>query len=183
MAIHPLGILTVEGSPRDRKIIAASLAQIDRLGTKAWCGYSFSWMACLGARAGQPDRALSNLKLFVEAFISRNGFHLNGDQTGRGYSSFTYRPFTLEGNFAAGQAVHEMLLQSWGGVVRVFPAVPGQVGRRRLPRPPRRGGLRRLRPARGRQDHLGQAFAPSAAGNCGSAIRSPAPRRRGIATT
>ncbi|MCX7428064.1 MAG: glycoside hydrolase N-terminal domain-containing protein [Planctomycetia bacterium] len=126
MAIHPLGILTVEGTPRDRKIIEASLAQIDRLGTKAWCGYSFSWMACLGARAGQPDRALSNLKLFVDAFISRNGFHLNGDQTGRGYSNFTYRPFTLEGNFAAGQAVHEMLLQSWGNTVRVFPAVPGQ---------------------------------------------------------
>jgi len=62
----------------------------------------------------------------------RNGFHVNGDQTKSGYSGFTYRPFTLEGNFLASQAVHEMLLQSWSatpgdihtGVIRVFPAMP-----------------------------------------------------------
>jgi alpha-L-fucosidase 2 len=34
------------------------------------------------------------------------------------------RAFTLEGNFAASQAVHEMLLQSWGNLIRIFPAVP-----------------------------------------------------------
>jgi hypothetical protein len=37
----------------------------------------------------------------------------------------TYRPFTLEGNFAFAAAVQEMLLQSHSGVLRVFPAVPG----------------------------------------------------------
>ena len=41
-----------------------------------------------------------------------------------GYSGFTYRPFTLEGNFAFASAVNEMLLQSHTGVIRVFPAVP-----------------------------------------------------------
>jgi alpha-L-fucosidase 2 len=124
MAIHPLGTLHVEGSDGDRRVIAASLADLERLGTSAWCGYSFSWMACMAARAGQPETAAKYLGRYLEAFISRNGFHVNGDYKRRGYSSFTYRPFTLEGNFAAGQAVHEMLLQSWGGVVRVFPAVP-----------------------------------------------------------
>lgn len=124
MPIHPLGILHVEGSDRDRRIIDASLAEIDRLGTRAWCGYSFSWMSCIAARAGQPERAARNLEIFLEAFISRNGFHVNGDHKRLGYSNFSYRPFTLEGNFAAGQAVHEMLLGSWGGLVRVFPAVP-----------------------------------------------------------
>ena len=43
-----------------------------------------------------------------------------------GLSSFHYRPFTLEGNFLAMEAVHEMLLQSHGGVIRLFPAVPTQ---------------------------------------------------------
>ena len=66
------------------------------------------------------------LAIYLEAFLSRNGFHINGDQTTKGYSNFRYRPFTLEGNFAAGQAVHEMLLQSWGGVLRVFPATPAK---------------------------------------------------------
>jgi alpha-L-fucosidase 2 len=76
----------------------------------------------MAARAGQPDRALDYLKTYERAFIGPNGFHLNGDQTRSGLSAFTYRPFTLEGNFLAMQAVHEMLIQSWSGVVRVFPA-------------------------------------------------------------
>jgi len=124
MSIHPLGLITIEGPDRDRKIIEASLKQIEELGTRNWCGYSFSWMACIAARAGRPDVALRNLDIFVNAFTSRNGFHLNGDQRGGQYSNFTYRPFTLEGNFAAAQAVHEMLLQSWGSVIRIFPATP-----------------------------------------------------------
>jgi len=124
MSIHPLGVLHVERSERDRKIIDASLKQAERLGTRAWCGYSFSWMACMLARCGRAEQAERQLAIYLEAFLSRNGFHINGDQTGKGYSNFRYRPFTLEGNFAASQAVHEMLLQSWGGVVRVFPAVP-----------------------------------------------------------
>ena len=68
----------------------------------------------------------------MKAFILRNGFHVNGDQTRSGFSGMTYRPFTLEGNFAALQAVHEMLLQSWSPtpgqrdteIIRIFPAMP-----------------------------------------------------------
>ena len=37
---------------RDRQVIAASLKDWDSKGTSAWCGYSFSWMACLRARVG-----------------------------------------------------------------------------------------------------------------------------------
>ena len=123
MAIHPLGLVTVEGNDADRRAIAASLDQLEALGTKQWVGYSFAWAAAMEARAARPDKALPYLETYAKAFVLRNGFHANGDQTKSGYSNFTYRPFTLEGNFAAAQAVHEMLLQSWGGVVRVFPAV------------------------------------------------------------
>ena len=126
MAIHPLGTLHVEGTDRDRKIIAASLEQTDRLGTSAWVGFSFGWYSCMAARCGDSDRALEHLDAFVKAFISRNGFNQNGDFKRLGYSNFSYRPFTLEANFAACQAVQEMLLQSWGGTVRVFPAVPNE---------------------------------------------------------
>jgi alpha-L-fucosidase 2 len=124
MAIHPLGTLNVEGSDQDRGTIRASLNQLEALGTSNWVGYSFAWAACMEARAGRPGKAIEYLDTFVKAFILRNGFHANGDQTQSGYSKYTYRPFTLEGNFAAAQAVHEMLLQSWSGVVRVFPAIP-----------------------------------------------------------
>jgi len=67
---------------------------------------------------------LKYLDIYVKAFILRNGFHVNGDQLKAGFSGFTYRPFTLEGNFLAPEAVHDMLMQSWRGVVRLFPAMP-----------------------------------------------------------
>ncbi len=123
MSIHPFDLMTVDDG-RDREIIEATVRQYDHLGTAWWCGYSFSWMACLRARIGDPEAALHYLDIYEKAFISRNGFHLNGDQLKTGYSRFQYRPFTLEGNFLAAQAVHEMLLQSWHGVVRIFPATP-----------------------------------------------------------
>jgi alpha-L-fucosidase 2 len=124
MAIYPLGIINIEGTDRDRKIIDASLKQIDTLGTKLWCGYSFSWMACMRARVGQADRALENLNDYMDCTL-RNGFHVNGPQTRKELSDYNnMRAFTLEGNFAASQAVHEMLLQSWGNRIRIFPAIP-----------------------------------------------------------
>ncbi len=123
MAIHPFGTLHVEGSDRDRRIIEASIERLDALGTEQWVGFSFPWYSCLAARAGYGERALDKLEIFVQAFVSRNGFNLNGDYKDLGYSAFKYRPFTLEANFGAVQAVHEMLLQSWGGRIRVFPAV------------------------------------------------------------
>ena len=54
----------------------------------------------------------------------KNGFHVNGDQTKSGYSKFTYRPFTLEGNFAFAAALQEMLLQSYAGFIEIMPALP-----------------------------------------------------------
>jgi alpha-L-fucosidase 2 len=124
MAIHPLGLIRWENGPADQAIIQASLADLEAKGTSAWCGYSFSWLANLAARARDGDRAEHALQVFSEAFCLRNGFHCNGDQSGRGYSSFRYRPFTLEGNFAAAAGLQEMLLQSYSGTIRIFPAVP-----------------------------------------------------------
>jgi len=124
MAIHPLGSLNIEGDESERRTVQATLRQLDQYGGKEWVGYSFSWRAAMAARAGDSTQALRYLSDFERAFILRNGFHANGDQSGKGLSGFTYRPFTLEGNMLAMHATQEMLLQSWGGVVRVFPATP-----------------------------------------------------------
>jgi alpha-L-fucosidase 2 len=134
IGMYPFNLITDEGGEKDRQIITASLKKWDSLGTSQWCGYTFSWMSCLRARTGDAETAARDLDIFVKAFILRNGFHVNGDQTKSGYSNYTYRPFTLEGNFLASQAVQEMLLQSWSptpgavntGIIRVFPAVPAR---------------------------------------------------------
>ncbi len=126
LAIHPLGLIRWENGPADRAIIKASLAELEVKGTSAWCGYSFSWLASLAARARDGEKAERALQIFSEAFCLRNGFHCNGDQSGQGYSNFRYRPFTLEGNFAAAAGLQEMLLQSYSGTIRVFPAIPAR---------------------------------------------------------
>lgn len=132
IGIYPFNLITAESGKEDEKRIEASLKSWDKLGTRQWVGYTFSWMSCLKARVGDAEGAVKNLDIFVKAFVLRNGFHVNGDQTKSGYSGFTYRPFTLEGNFLASQAVHEMLMQSWSatpgemntGLIRIFPAMP-----------------------------------------------------------
>jgi hypothetical protein len=124
MAIHPLGLIDWSQGPASQRIIRASLEQLERLGSDWWTGYSFSWLANLAARARDGEKAERALEIFATAFTLRNSFHVNGDQSGKGYSKFTYRPFTLEGNFAAAAGIQEMLLQSHTGVIRVFPAVP-----------------------------------------------------------
>jgi alpha-L-fucosidase 2 len=123
MAIYPLCLLEVDDA-NGKAIIENSLKHLEAKGTRHWCGYSFSWMACIYARAKQADKAVRQLQIFASNFCSPNSFHLNGDQKGGQYSSFTYRPFTLEGNFAFAQGVHELLLQIHNGAIEVFPAVP-----------------------------------------------------------
>jgi alpha-L-fucosidase 2 len=122
-AIHPMGLLNIEDSSQ-RVIMENSLRHIEKLGTRKWVGYSFSWIASIYARAQNGDSAAMNLRKFATNFVSPNSFHLNGDQKGGQYSDFTYRPFTLEGNFAFAQGIHEMLLQSHKSFIEVFPAVP-----------------------------------------------------------
>ena len=124
MAIHPLGLIKWEDGPKAQTIIRNSIRALDSVGPSQWCGYSYSWLANLKARAKDGDGAAKALDIFSKAFCLKNSFHVNGDQTKSGYSNFTYRPFTLEGNFAFAAGLQEMLLQSYAGFIEVFPAVP-----------------------------------------------------------
>ncbi len=122
MAIHPLGQYDVRRAD-DARVINGTIDTIARTGTAQWVGYSFSWFASMLASAGRADEALHYLTHYERSFTLRNGFHVNGEQTREGLSNYHYRPFTLEGNFLAMDAIHNMLLQSQGGLIRLFPAV------------------------------------------------------------
>ncbi len=124
MAIYPLGLVDWSGGEADRRTIRASLAELERLGPDGWCGYSYSWLGGLAARAMDGEKAAAALRTFAECFCLPNSFHANGDQSKSGKSKLTYRPFTLEGNFAFAAGLQEMLIQSHTGIVRLFPAVP-----------------------------------------------------------
>lgn len=121
MAIYPLRLLNME---KDAELIRKTFLHLDKLGSGMWVGFGFAWAGAMGACCGNAGRAYRMLKIFLDGFISRNGFHLNGDYKDYGYCWWKYRPFTMETNFLAMQIIHEMLLQSFNGQYRIFPAVP-----------------------------------------------------------
>ncbi len=124
MAWHPLGEIDWSNGEADREVIIRTLESLEHFGPAWWVGYSYSWLGNLYARAFMGDKAAAALRDFATAFCLPNSFHVNGDQTRSGKSNFTYRPFTLEGNFAFASGIQEMLLQSHTGVIRLFPALP-----------------------------------------------------------
>jgi len=124
VAWHPMGVIDWSDGEGARTIISNTLENLRKFGPGWWCGYSYSWLGNLYARAFDGERAAAALTDFASCFVLPNSFHVNGDQTKSGKSNFTYRPFTLEGNFAFASGLQEMLIQSHTGVIRVFPAVP-----------------------------------------------------------
>jgi alpha-L-fucosidase 2 len=124
IAFHPLGLIDMSKGETDQQIIKSTIATLDKVGPDQWCGYSYSWLGNIKARAFDGRGAAEALRIFAADFCLKNSFHVNGDQSGTGKSKMTYRPFTLEGNFAFAAGVQEMLIQSHTGVIRIFPAIP-----------------------------------------------------------
>jgi alpha-L-fucosidase 2 len=124
VAFHPLGLVDVSKGEKDKQIIQNTINTLDKYGSSQYCGYSFSWLGNVKARNFDGIGAAKALRIFAEHFCLKNSFHANGDQSKLGYSTFTYRPFTLEGNFAFAAGVQEMLMQSHAGFIHLFPAIP-----------------------------------------------------------
>jgi alpha-L-fucosidase 2 len=121
---HPLGVIDWSNGDKDQQIIKSTLNDLEKRGPDWWCGYSYSWLGNLYARAFMGDKAAEALRIFSENFCLPNSFHVNGEQYNKGYSKMKYRPFTLEGNFAFAAGIQEMLIQSHTGTIQIFPAIP-----------------------------------------------------------
>lgn len=123
---HP-GLLTpiypcsgVRGKPAER-----SIDRYIAKGRWLWCGFSPVWVAAACARVGRGKQARDLLREYMEIYTHRQGgFNLNFDYAGDGRGSSSAKCFTNETNSGFSASLLEMLLQSQGGVVRVFPAVP-----------------------------------------------------------
>jgi alpha-L-fucosidase 2 len=119
MSVYPLGSLDIANGKDDSILIKTSLRNLERIGSREWCGYSFAWLGSLYARAKEGQKAADSLHKFASCYCSPNSFHLNGNQCKK-----EYNPFTLEGNFAFAAAIMEMLIQSHNGIIEIFPAIP-----------------------------------------------------------
>ena len=78
----------------------------------------------MSARTGQPGRAYELLRIYADVATTENSLHVNTDPRRKGIMSMGGGIPTPEGGLAAAAALLEMLVQSWHGVIRVFPATP-----------------------------------------------------------
>lgn len=122
--IHPLHLLTIEVSEEERALIKNSIRQLIFMGHGEWVGFSFSWAASIFACTGYSNLARTMLLDYTDRMITENTFMMQGPQKECDMSVHGTYALTLEGGFGAANALLEMLLQSHGGIIHLFPGTP-----------------------------------------------------------
>jgi hypothetical protein len=111
LAVYPLYLVNWD-QPEHRDLIERSL--------KHWIsfegalrGYSFTGAASISAQMGRGNDALTYLRELVARFIQPNTMYYEAGPV-------------IETPLSGAQSIHDMLCQSWGGVIRIFPGVPDE---------------------------------------------------------
>ncbi|MDH7463185.1 hypothetical protein QEG73_17945 [Chitinophagaceae bacterium 26-R-25] len=108
LMIHPLCIMNWE-QPENRPLIEKTLQRWLSLKSE-FAGFSFTGSASIHAVMGQGDTALSYLNQLF-GYTKPNTMYLEEGPV-------------IETPLAAATSIQELLLQSWGNKIRVFPAAP-----------------------------------------------------------
>jgi hypothetical protein len=113
LQIYPLYDITWE-QPEHRQIIETSLNHW--VGFEgALQGYTFTGAASISAQMLRGDKAAFYLGELQRRYIQPNTMYKESGPV-------------IETPLSAAKSMHDMLVQSWGGVLRVFPAVPATWG-------------------------------------------------------
>ncbi|GHV11495.1 hypothetical protein FACS1894162_6990 [Bacteroidia bacterium] len=109
LMIYPLYTVNWE-QPENREVITKSVDNWQSM--KQWLqGYSFTGSAAMYASMGDGDKALTQLQTLLKKFIQPNTLYKESGPV-------------LETPLAAVASLHDLYLQSWGGKIRIFPAMP-----------------------------------------------------------
>ncbi|MBV9865332.1 MAG: hypothetical protein JO316_08285 [Abitibacteriaceae bacterium] len=109
LMIYPLHLMNWE-QPEHQDLITKSLDHW--IGFKgALQGYSYTGAAAISADIGRRDAAVSLLNQFLDSYVKPNTMYLEAGPV-------------IETPLAGAASLQEILLQSWGNKIRIFPGVP-----------------------------------------------------------
>ncbi|MEV4315726.1 glycoside hydrolase family 95-like protein [Actinocrispum sp. NPDC049592] len=113
LMVYPLYLVTPD-TAANRALIEKSVRHWHSI-QGAHRGYSYTGAASMFAVLGNGNEALTYLLKFFDTStkypVTENTMYKEGSPV-------------VETPLSASQSIHDMLCQSWGGVIRVFPAVP-----------------------------------------------------------
>lgn len=109
LMVYPLYLVNLDNG--NKELIEGS--QNHWIGdAKGLQGYSYTGASSISDAIGHGDKALEYLK-GLYPFLLPNGLYKESDPV-------------FETPLSGAQPIHDMLLQSWGGKIRIFPAVPDE---------------------------------------------------------
>jgi hypothetical protein len=109
LMIYPLYLMNWE-QPENRDLITRSLDHW--IGFEgALQGYSFTGSSSISASIGRRDAAVRLLNALLDRYVRPNTMYLEGSPV-------------IETPLSGAESLHDILIQSWGDKIRVFPGVP-----------------------------------------------------------
>lgn len=109
LMIYPLYLVNWEQT-ENRELILKSIAHWQSMPAYLQ-GYSFTGSAAMYAMMGDGERAVNQMQKLFQRYIRPNTLYRESGPV-------------IETPLAAIASLHDLYLQSWGGTIRVFPAVP-----------------------------------------------------------
>ena len=113
LMIYPLYVMNWDQAA-DRGLITRSLDHW-LADTSAFRGYSWTGASSICAMIGRRDDAVKHLQTFVDA---------QGKYAAQPNTMYTEAGPVIETPPSAARSIQDIVLQSWGGTIRIFPGVP-----------------------------------------------------------
>jgi hypothetical protein len=119
LGLYPLFVLNPD-NPADRELVDKSVVHWHQIGGgKELAGYSYTGAASLYAALGRGNDSETILHHFLNGNIGISQLLSNTFYVESGGKNPV-----IETPLSAANAISELLLQSWGGKIRIFPAMP-----------------------------------------------------------